>query len=352
MLQAPVVTSWSARGSVVEDAPLIWPMIHIKECTAVRNAADLVLCIGSRLGETDFWGKAPYWPPAEEQELIRVDIEETALDLNRTATLGILSDAKLFLQDLVDILSDRIDETMLEARGRLLRHHIRDRDRERAKLDEKLSDYSIPMVTAHVPVACAEVFGDNAVTVIDGGNTAVWGQFYHTVRRANRFLSTPHFGHLGAGTGQALGAAVARPDSYVYCITGDGAFGFHLQEIETAVRHHLPVVFLVVCDKQWGMVKMTQQFALRPLKTVVRKSLQPHETVATELCEIRFDLLAESMGAHGERVEDPRELGPALRRSLDSGRCAVIHVDVDPVKHLWAPGLRAFKKMHEEPKGS
>ena len=66
--------------------------------------------------------------------------------------------------------------------------------------------------------------------------------------------------------------------------------------------------------------------------------------------DVEFDKLGQSMGAHGERVSDPKELKPALQRALATGGCAVIHVDVDPVKHMWAPGLIHFKKMHEEPK--
>jgi acetolactate synthase-1/2/3 large subunit len=61
--------------------------------------------------------------------------------------------------------------------------------------------------------------------------------------------------------------------------------------------------------------------------------------------------MARAMGAHGERVENPSELRPALERSLESGCCAVIHVDVDPVKHMLAPGLVHFKDMHQEPGG-
>ena len=156
---------------------------------------------------------------------------------------------------------------------------------------------------------------------------------------------------LGAGLGQTLGACVARPESQVYCIIGDGAFGFHPQEIETAVRNNLKPVFLVCSDKQWGMVKINQQFALKPLKTMIKKSLGPDETIKTDLGEIEFDLLARSMGGHGERVSDPAELAPAIERSLASGKCAVIHVDVDPVKHMWAPGLLHFKDMHKEPAG-
>jgi len=63
-----------------------------------------------------------------------------------------------------------------------------------------------------------------------------------------------------------------------------------------------------------------------------------------------LDKLGQSMGAYGARVSDPRQLKPVLQQALASGKCAVIHVDVDPVKHMWAPGLLHFKKMHEEPK--
>jgi acetolactate synthase-1/2/3 large subunit len=127
--------------------------------------------------------------------------------------------------------------------------------------------------------------------------------------------------------------------------------GFHPQEVETAVRNGLRVIWLVLCDKQWGMVKMNQQFMLKPIKTLIRKSLGPDETIKADLGEIRFDDLGRSMGAHGERVADPRELTAAIERAIASGGPAVIHVDVDPVKHMWAPGLMHFKDMHQEPKG-
>jgi len=127
--------------------------------------------------------------------------------------------------------------------------------------------------------------------------------------------------------------------------------GFNMQEIETAVRNNLKVIYLVCCDKQWGMVKMSMSFALRPLKTFLMKSLSPEETINTDLREIEFDKLAEAMGAHGERVSAPADLKPAIERCLAAGKCSVIHVDVDPVKHMWAPGLLHFKAMHQEPKG-
>ena len=207
------------------------------------------------------------------------------------------------------------------------------------------------MNPAHIARACQQAFPEGTVLVVDGGNTVIWTMFFHELRVPNTLLSTFKFGMLGAGVAQALGAAVARPDQPVCCIIGDGAMGFHPQEIETAVRNRLQVVYVVVCDRAWGMVKMSQQFALKPIKALLRKSLDPDETIRTELGEIEFDKLAQAMGAHGERVADPRELHVALRRAIDNGGPAVVHVDVDPVKHMWAPGLVQFKDMHQEPKG-
>ncbi len=207
------------------------------------------------------------------------------------------------------------------------------------------------MITAHLGAVCREFFQDAAVAVFDGGNTAVWANFYHQCRVPNTQLGTHHFGHLGAGLGQALGAAAARPGTPVYCIIGDGAFGFHPQEIESAIRNELPVIFLVACDKQWGMVKMTQQIAFKPLKTMIKKSLSPEETINADLGPVEWNIVARAMGAHGERVQSPEELRPALERSSASGKCAVIQCEVDPVKHMWAPGLMHFKKMHQEPGG-
>jgi acetolactate synthase-1/2/3 large subunit len=351
ILNAPVTTSWSARGVLPETSRLAWPMVHLKAVNHVRNSADLVLCLGSRLGETDWWGKAPYWRLPAEQKLIQVDIDEEVLGVNKPTDLAILADIKIFLSQLLERLRDMESEIPKKSRQLKVANLAKERDKDRAKLDEKLSDRSAPMITAHVASVCREVFDDDAVAVFDGGNTAVWANFYHQVRVPNTQLSTHHFGMLGGGVGQALGAAVARPDSQVYCIIGDGAFGFHPQEIETAVRNNLKVIFLVCCDKQWGMVKINQQFALRPLKTMIKKSLGPEETINADLGEIEFDKLARAMGAHGERVADPADLGPAIERCIASNKCSVIHVDVHPVKHMWAPGLLQFKNMHQEPAG-
>ncbi len=347
LLGAPMTTSWAARAAVDERHRLAIPMPFLDALSTARNEADVVLVLGSRLGETDWWGKPPYWANPAEQKLIQVDIDHDVLGNIRPVDVAVQADVAEFLRLLADALRARAKPQQTAEWVGSLKAAVAKR---RESLDKMLTKDSMPMHSARVPGTCQEVFGDDAILIIDGGNTAIWANFFTESRTPNSMLSTPKMGMLGAGCAQVLGAKVAFPHRPVYAIIGDGAMGFHPQEVETAVRNELAVIWVVLCDKQWGMVKMNQQFALNPIKTIVRRSLPPDETINADLGEIEFDVLARSMGAYGERVSDPAGLKGALQRAIATGKPAVIHVDVDPVAHMWAPNLKSFKDMHAEPK--
>ncbi|HUV57243.1 MAG TPA: thiamine pyrophosphate-binding protein [Acidimicrobiales bacterium] len=351
LLEAPVTTSWAGRDAVDERHRLAVPMWAIDLVSQVRNEADLVLALGSRIGETDWWGKAPHWRRASEQRMVQVDVEEEMLGLNKPVDLAIVADAREFLSQLADMLAGRDLTSVRAARAVRTAEYAAIRTTTRQMLDNALTEVGSPIHSSHLAPTCQEVFGEDAVLVVDGGNTAIWANLYHEVRRPHSMLSTYKFGMLGAGIAQALGAKVAAPDRPVICITGDGAFGFHPQEIETAVRCDLPVVILVAVDRAWGMVKVNQEFALDPEKLLLQGGLPVEELINADLGEIRFDLLAESMGAFGIRVSDAADLRSALEKARDCGRPAVVHVDVDPRAHKFAPSLLTFKEMHQEPAG-
>ncbi|MBK7578986.1 MAG: thiamine pyrophosphate-binding protein [Myxococcales bacterium] len=349
-LGCPVSTSWGARGVISEQHALALPTNALAAIQAARQSADWVLVLGSRLGETDFWGKAPYWGPRDAQRFIQVDHDEEILGLNRPAERCVLSDCGTLLRALARELERRplaAEQKQLRARRTAELGALRVQERE--QLAAALENRASPMPPAHVPHTLRKLLEDDAILIADGGNTAVWAQFFHEVRVPNTFLGTFKLGMLGAGIAQALGAQVALPKRRVVCVIGDGAMGFHAQELETAVRHRLPVTFVVLCDRQWGMVKLTQQVGLGAMREALGSK---HEgTINTDFEEIRFDDLARAMGAHGERVSAPDELETVLKRALDHAGPALVHVDVDPMLHLWAPGLQLFKDMHQEPAG-
>ncbi|MBV6492026.1 MAG: Acetolactate synthase large subunit IlvB1 [Turneriella sp.] len=351
LLEAPVTTSWAARGAFVDTSPLAIPMVHVVLNHRVRNAADVVLTLGSRIGETDWWGKAPYWRQPKEQKMIQVDLDGITVGANKPMDIAVRADIKIFLQMLLEELKKNKNQIDTGNRKKHLESFKKYRDKYYEKLAQGLKKETQSVHPGFAVASVREKVKDDAILVADGGNTAIWANFYWPVKSAGTILSTFKFGMLGAGIAQALGAKAARPGTQICCLIGDGAMGFHPQELETAVRHNLPVLYVVFCDRQWGMVKMNQSFTLRPWKMLLYKKLDPGENIASDLGEIRFDKLAESMGAHGEYVETNKDLSAALDRALQSKKPAVVHVNVDPVAHMWAPGLIHFKDMHLEPKG-
>ncbi len=347
-LGATATTSWAGRGALPDNHEQLLPIWAMEPINEARSEADVVLVLGSRLGETDWWGKPPYWGKPDEQKLIQVDIDEEILGLNKATELAIVADAGAFLSALAaelarsPVSAERLKENQARA-ARL----TEGQDKIRTQLDMALQNTGSPMHSAHVPTACRRFFGDDTVYVFDGGNATVWASFFSEINRPDTLLSTFKFGMLGAGVSQALAGQIAKPDAKVVCIIGDGAMGFHMQELETAVRNELPVIYLVLCDKQWGMVKLTQSIGLGMLRPAIGTEQQG--TINADFEEIAFDKVAHAMGCHGERISDPVELEAALQRCVDSGKPSVVHVDVDPNMHLFAPGLQEFKMMHQEP---
>ena len=127
-------------------------------------------------------------------------------------------------------------------------------------------------------------------------------------------------GTLGAGTGFAMAAQIARPGQRVLILHGDGAFGLNGMEFESMARQHLPVVSVIGNDGAWGQIKHPQ------------KALIGHATAAELSTGIRYDKMVEALGGHGELVQRPEEIRPALERAFASGLPACVNVLIDPEK--------------------
>jgi acetolactate synthase-1/2/3 large subunit len=159
---------------------------------------------------------------------------------------------------------------------------------------------------------------DDSCLVYDGGDFPFFGMVYHRSLTANRSLTNGTLGMIGWGVPFGLGAKVALPDSKVVLLTGDGSFGFLGMELDTAVRHHLPLIVVVGNDSVWGM-DYHQQLKLYG------------KTVSSELLPTtRYDKLAEALGAYGEYVEEAKELPGALQRAFASGKPALVNVRIKP----------------------
>lgn len=154
-------------------------------------------------------------------------------------------------------------------------------------------------------------------------------------------LWTSNAGHLGTGLPFAIGAKLAAPDRTVCCVSGDSAFRFNMQELETAARYQLPIATVVAVDGAYGMEKSAQR----------RVWGREADWFGCEHAPVRYDQVAIAMGCHGEYVDRAADLRPALERAAASGKPAVIHAAVDPVENVNPPGLALWAAARAGAKG-
>jgi acetolactate synthase-1/2/3 large subunit len=322
-LSAPVTTSQGACGVLPEDHPLCLVPGGFGALGA-QAMADVVLLVGGRLGDVDFWGQPPFWGEPEAQKLIQIDIDAENVALNRPVDLALLGDAKATLRALiaaVQRLTPPIPERPDMAEYRATQEIWLSQFEEGAASDAQ------PIHPLRVMRDVRAFFPRDAVCVVDGGNTNVWAHYLNRVYAPRAFLWAADSGHLGSGLPYAIGAKLARPDRPVYAICGDGAFGLNIQELETAARLKLPFVVVVANDRQWGMIKAAQMAAYDA------------RYIGVDFDDVRYDQVAQAMGCWGERVEHPREITPALERAVASGKPAVLDVVVDQWANLTPPDL-------------
>jgi acetolactate synthase-1/2/3 large subunit len=322
-LSASVTTSIGASGVLPEDHPLCL-IAGGYGALGAQALADLVLLIGGRLGDVDFWGQPPFWGEPDQQRLIQIDIEPENVGLNRPVDLALVGDAKATLRALIEAVKRRTGP--IPARPEMAEY--------RAAQEAWLAQFQAQADSDQKPIHPLRVIRDvraffprDAICILDGGNTNVWAHYLNRVYEPRSLLWAADSGHLGTGLPYAIGAKLAAPDRMVYGICGDGAFGLNIQELETAARLGLPFVIVVVNDRQWGMIKAAQMAAYDA------------RYIGVDFNDVRYDQVAQAMGCWGERVEDPAEITPALERAAASGKPAVVDVVVDQWANLTPPDL-------------
>ena len=249
------------------------------------------------------------------------------LGANRATDLAIQGDAKVLLIELIERLKKIRTINHLDGRRKKMAAYQKACNDIRKKLDRHLDDKNAPLNPAQVPHICQEIFDQDAIFIIDGGRTTAWCHYFHKVRHPNTLLSAPKMGYAGSGAPRAIGTKAAFADRQVYAVMGDGAMCLGQREIETSIRLNLPGIVIVLCDNSSTSVKPDPvSFLQSESKAANAEEPDRHKW------NTRFDLIARAMGAMGERVSDPAGLKSAIRRAMDWGKCAVIHVDVDAAK--------------------
>ena len=291
----------------------------------VLAQADCLLLLGKRLDFTLRFGRSP--AVHADCAFLQIDSESAEIDRSRRAVgsrmeLAAIGDA----HSAIDVLTRLALQEAAEATDPGWCTEVREALRYRPPgWDTASSDQSGRMhpLQALQPLQTILDSHPESVFISDGGEFGQWAQA--CLRAANRVINGVA-GAIGAGIPFAIGARVAKPGVPIVVALGDGTFGFHAAEIDTAVRYRLPFLVVVGNDARWNA---EYQIQLRDYGA--------QRLLGCELLPTRYDLVAAGFGGHGELVSAPNELFPAAQRGLQSGLPACLNVMIEGVA---APTIR------------
>ncbi len=285
------------------------------------NESDLVLMIGARLDNQMNFGNPPLFPKSTKLVCINGSHEE--IELNRAADINLLCDPVVFLDKLIELKKNNKWKLNNE-------WHNKNKKEKKNWINKTLDDLNKETEEAkkdggkihplQLALDVQEILTENDWLVIDGGNTHFWSEIAINIagskgKKLGGILHPGTFSMLGVGVPFAVSAKNLNPKSNVVLISGDGAFLSGGLSIEAAFQEKKPIV--VVIDNNGGLDCISQQ---------QERLFESGKHFATDFRDIPFHSIFEGFGGHGELVTKREDLGPALKRALESGKTACVNV--------------------------
>ncbi len=308
-LDIPVFLNGMGRGCLPADHELCFSRARgqgLKE-------ADVALVVGVpldfRLGFGASFG--------DQTRIVSLDAEPSKLAATRQPEIELVGDIAATLAALREAAASAEGERGRSANPWLAALLQTESEKRESEVSD-LSDDRAPLHPVRIYAELNDLLDRDAIVIGDGGDFVSYaGRFIQTYE-PGAWMDPGPYGCLGAGPGQAIGAAKARPDRQICLLLGDGAFGFSGLEFDTMARHGLPVVGVIGNNGIWALEH-------HPMKFLYGYSMAAELRPAT-----RYDQIAEALGCHSELVTEPGELRPALERAFGAGGPALVNVLTDP----------------------
>jgi len=312
----PLVTAYGRNDAVPNADPLyVGPLgrAGAPEASAACRRADLLLVVGSRLGHFTTYYDERHIPRGVP--IVQVDVDSRDIGRIYPVAVGIQADAREALAALLDALGTAGPPPAREAWRREAQEL---RARREARLAAEAGLTALPVKPQRVYAELRRALPPGTIVTLDAGAAPAYGYDRLHFTRPRTFLTPLDLGGLGFAFPAALGAKLGCPAAPVLAIHGDGGFLMNAQELETAVRHGIPVATLVLNNNCWGSEKAYQ------------KHFYDGRYVGADLGNPRYDRYAELFGARGYYAEHPDQIGDAVRAALQSGQPAIVEVPIDP----------------------
>ncbi len=324
-LSAPVATTISGQGSIPDDHPLAVGVVGSNggtpETRSIVDRADLVIFIGCRAGSvtTERWRH----PAPGQVKVIHLDIDPAVIGTNYRVDVPLVGDAKLALAALNELLESGAHPVKRPLDAAAVH---KAKEQKFAKFNALAASDETPIKPERVVAELAKALDPEAIVVADPGTPCPYLSAYFPVRGTGRRLfSNRAHGALGYSMSAAVGAHFGRPHVKCVSVMGDGSFGFTSGELETIVRHKLPITFLVISNGVYGWIKAGQKTGFQQRYFSVDFETTDHAAVAS------------AYGVKSWRVTEPKALAKALTAALSHGGPSLVDVVCQPLHEARAP---------------
>jgi len=308
----PFITAPMARGFLPDDHPLCANPIR----RWIQSRADVVLMCGSSFDwRFRFGGELAF-----DARVIHVDIDAATLGKNVSGALKVHADSGLFISQLHEALAHRPVPATKAPRETWRREVNAACEEKRREYSGWLSKETTPMSPHQLFAALRGFLSAEAIVILDGSITLAFGQALLSAERPCSWLDPGWNGCMGVGIPLGMGAKLAEPNRMVVVVSGDFGFGLTAMDLETAVRHRIPII-VVVMNNDGITGALRQKSQLPPEYGDLFSRFQPG---------LRYERIMEVFGGHAEFVTEAAEIRPALERAAASGVASCINVHVDP----------------------
>jgi acetolactate synthase-1/2/3 large subunit/sulfoacetaldehyde acetyltransferase len=312
----PMITAYGRNDAVPNAHPLyIGPLGRAgsPEAAAACRRADLILAVGSRLAH--FTTHFDHRYIGRDTPIVQIDVDGRDIGRYYPVAVAIQADARAACQALLEALGRNGGR---QAPPEWTKEAAALREQRQTRLAAEAGLSAEPMKPQRVYAELRRALPPDTIVALDAGAAPAYGYDRLQFTRPRTFLTPLDLGGLGFAFPEALGAKLGRPDAPVLAIHGDGGFLMNAQEIETAVRHGINVVTLVMNNNCWGSEKAYQ------------RQFFGGRYIGCDIGNPRYDAYARLFGAAGYYVDHPDQVGDAVRAAFACGKPAIIEVPVDP----------------------
>ena len=322
-LNIPVATTVSGQGAIAETHPNAVGVVGSNGgrpgTRAVIDAADCIVFIGCRAGSvtTERWRS-----PGPDTKVLHLDCDPGVIGANYDTHAAWLGDARTCLESLNEVLREVDDPP--DHKGAAIAAEAR--AAKEATFRPLANSMDVPIRPERVIDALNRLLPPESVLCADPGTPCPYASAYWTIRQSGRhFISNRAHGALGFALGASIGAAFARSDAKIVCLTGDGSFGMCVGELETITRYRLPITTVVFSNSVFGWIKAGQKSGFDGRYFSVDFNRTDHAAVAA------------AYGVKSWRVEDPGDLDRVFSQAIAHDGPTLVDVIVQPLQEAAAP---------------